>query len=299
MRVLSRTAVTRTGAVVAAVAALTASVTVGSSTAGASGSGSGASEQALDVVGLAGKGTRLISFSTDEPGKRRAIGRITGLSGGDTRLVGIDFRVQDGKLYGVGDEGGVYRFDRGPRATRLSNPALPLDDSTSFGVDVNPAANALRVISAQGQNLRLPLAVEGAAAVVDAPLTRPVVPATTPPSSEPALGLTGAAYTNNDLDPTTATTLFDLDTARNQVTLQSPANSGLTAATGDLGFDAAPDTGFDIYSRVSGGKTVELRPYAVSGGVLYDVDLLTGAASAVGELSDLTTSDLAIPLGQL
>ena len=180
MRVLPRTApartATRTAAAVAAVAALTASLTVGSSTAGASGSSgssSGASEQALEVVGLAGKGTRLISFSTDEPGKRRAIGRITGLSGGDTRLVGIDFRVQDGLLYGVGDEGGVYRFDRGPRATRLSNPALPLDDSTSFGVDFNPAANALRVISAQGQNLRLPLATEGAAAVVDSPADPP------------------------------------------------------------------------------------------------------------------------------
>ena len=31
--------------------------------------------------------------------------------------------------------------------------------------------------------------------------------------------------------------------------------------------------------------------------MLYDVDLLTGAASAVGPLSDLTTTDLAIRLG--
>ncbi len=293
MRVPSRTALVRTAAATVAVAALTASVTVGTSVAGATGPGTAtSSEQGLKAVGLAGGGTRLVAFSTDEPGERSRIGRITGLSGGDTRLVGIDYRVQDGKLYGVGDEGGVYRFDRRAQATRLSNPALPLDDSEHFAVDFNPAANALRILSAGGQNLRLPFATAGAAAVVDAPLTRPVSPATTPPSSEPARGL------NNDLDPTTATTLFDIDTARDQVTLQSPANSGLTSATGDLGVDVAADTGFDIYSELSGGKTVGLRPYAVSRGVLYSVDLLTGAAHEVGALSDRTTTDLAIALDQ-
>ena len=293
MRVLSRTAIT-----LAAAAAVAASVTVGPSV--AFGAGAAASDDALQVVGLAGAGSRLVSFSTDTPGSFKGMGKIKGLTDGDTKLVGIDYRVQDGALYGVGNAGGVYRVDeRTATVTRLSNPALPLDGSPRYGVDFNPAANALRVISEQGQNLRLPFATEGAAAITDTPLTRPVVPATNPATSEPALGLTGAAYTNNDLDLTTATTLFDIDTVRNQVTLQSPANSGLTAATGDLGVDAAPGTGFDIYSRLAGGKTVELLPYAVSGGVLYDVDLLTGAASAVGTLGDKTIADLAIPLGQL
>ena len=41
---------------------------------------------------------------------------MQGLSGNDTALVGIDFRVQDGKLYGVGNGGGVYTIDaRQPR----------------------------------------------------------------------------------------------------------------------------------------------------------------------------------------
>jgi len=43
--------------------------------------------------------------------RARAIGYISGLSGSDSALIGIDFRVQDGLLYGVGNGGGVYRID--------------------------------------------------------------------------------------------------------------------------------------------------------------------------------------------
>ncbi|MGW3561218.1 DUF4394 domain-containing protein, partial [Streptomyces sp. NPDC000963] len=39
-----------------------------------------------------------------------SLGKVSGLKG-DGRIVGIDFRVQNGKLYGVGDEGGVYTVD--------------------------------------------------------------------------------------------------------------------------------------------------------------------------------------------
>ncbi|WP_435855038.1 DUF4394 domain-containing protein [Streptomyces massasporeus] len=36
-----------------------------------------------------------------------SLGKVTGLAR-DTKLVGIDFRVQNEKLYGVGDKGGIY-----------------------------------------------------------------------------------------------------------------------------------------------------------------------------------------------
>ena len=35
----------------------------------------------------------------------------------------------------------------------------------------------------------------------------------------PALGISGAAYTNNDLDALTATTLFDLDTTLDEIAI--------------------------------------------------------------------------------
>ena len=265
----------------------------------------------LAVIGLADAGTSLVSFSTNNPGLVRDIGAITGLTS-DTGFIGIDYRVQNGRLYGVGDKGGLYTLNAQDAAAKKVGQLSVALQGVDFGVDFNPAANALRVISDTGQNLRqpFPAAVGGAfgdgptaPTAVDGPLTRPVVPATTPPSTQPALGLTGAAYTNNDLDPSTATSLFDLDTARDQVTLQSPANSGMTAATGGLVVDFARTSGFDIYSRIRNGKTVEALPYAVStaGGVatLYDVDLLTGAVESDGAIGDPTVTDIAIPLNQL
>ncbi|MGC5225503.1 DUF4394 domain-containing protein, partial [Micromonospora sp. DT81.3] len=86
---------------------------------------------------------------------------------------------------------------------------------------------------------------------------------------------------------------------RDQVTIQSPANAGTTSPTGALGVDFALDSGFDIYSMVRGGKAVGLFPYAVSNGVLYEIDLLSGAASSEGRIGDRTVTDIAIPLNQL
>lgn len=109
----------------------------------------------------------------------------------------------------------------------------------SFGVDFNPAANRLRVISDTGQNLRHNIDDPAAprTTTADTPLTNPTTPPTT------AKGVTGAAYTNNDLNPATSTSLFDIDTTNDRISLHSPANSGTLAPTGNLGVNA----GFDIY----------------------------------------------------
>lgn len=47
---------------------------------------------------------QLVSFSVDAPSSTRSAARVRGLDG-DRALVGIDFRVQNGTLYGVGDKG--------------------------------------------------------------------------------------------------------------------------------------------------------------------------------------------------
>lgn len=269
-------------------------------TAATVGPASAAGPAGLKIVALAGNGQRLLSLDTANPGpSQRGIGMISGLVS-DTRLVGLDYRPADGKLYGVGNRGGVYTVDdRTGAATRTTNPALPLDGSTAYGVDVNPAADALRVISSKGQNLRLPLAVAGSPATVDTALTRPVVPTTNPATSEPALGLTGAAYTNNDLDTTTGTTLFDIDTQRDQVTIQAPANGGTTAATGNLGVDVGPVTGFDIYATPTAtGRAGALQAIALSNDTIYTIDLLSGAATNAIMVRDKTISEFAIRLVQ-
>ena len=48
----------------------------------------------LRVIGLTDDG-RLVSFKGRSPERTRHIGYVTGLTGADTALVGIDFRVQN------------------------------------------------------------------------------------------------------------------------------------------------------------------------------------------------------------
>ena len=249
-------------------------------------------DDGLRAIGLAGDRT-LVRFDTERPRDARRLGQVRGLDRADRELAGIDYRVQDGKLYGVGRGGGVYSIHPGTRrATRFAQLSIALE-GTHFGVDFNPAANALRVVSDTGQNLRQPFATPAAPTVADARLT-------TPPTVGTTTGVTGAAYTNNDLDPATATTLYDLATATNQVVIQSPANAGTLAPTGTTTVDLVGDTGFDIYSKVRKGQAVELFPYAVNGGRLYDVELFTGQLEDAGRIGrgDLQVVDIAIPLNQ-
>ncbi|MGP4045086.1 DUF4394 domain-containing protein [Streptomyces sp. 2A115] len=240
---------------------------------------------------------RLVTFRVDRPGVVVPLGKVDGLKG-DKTLVGIDYRVQNKKLYAVGDQGGIYTIrELGVRATKVSQLTVALQGK-AFGVDFNPAANRLRVISDTGQNLRHNIDDPAGApapntTAVDGTLTNPPVP---PAPGAIALGVTGAAYTNNDLDATTATTLFDLDTTLDQVSVQSPANAGNLAPTGKLGVDVPLNSGFDIYSSARNGTNTG---YAVTGGKAYKVNLLTGKASSTGSFpKGRQVVDIALPLNQ-
>ena len=257
--------------------------------------------RSLQVVGLTTDG-RLVRFDGDRPARTRGIGRVKGLAG-DTSLVGIDHRVQDGRLYGVGDAGGIYTLSTADAAaTKVGQLTVALS-GTSFGVDFNPAANRLRVVSDTGQNLRHNLDDATATAPPLAGMTVMDGNLTVPPATTPVMGITGAAYTNNDLDPNTATTLFDLDTAADQIVVQSPANGGQLAPTGKLQVDAGPVAGFDIYSRQALGTTQANRGLAaisvLGRSSLYQVDLLTGQADRIGSFRASTqVADIAVPLDQ-
>ncbi|MEV7461582.1 DUF4394 domain-containing protein [Streptomyces rubiginosohelvolus] len=250
--------------------------------------------KALTAVGLTAD-QRLVEFTVDRPARTTDIGRVSGLRG-DTKVVGIDFRVQNEKLYGVGDRGGVYTLNTAnARATKVSQLTVALA-GRQFGVDFNPAANRLRVISNTGQNLRHNIDDSAAplGTTTDGTLTNPTMPPTT------ATGVTGAAYTNNDLNAATATTLFDIDTMADRVSLQSPANAGTLAPTGNLGVNAGPDAGFDIYFSPKHGTNRGFATLNTAGTArLYEVDVLTGAARDLGAFSQRRqVTDLALPLEQ-
>lgn len=246
----------------------------------------------LQVFGLTDDG-RLVRFGSNSPQNTRNIGTINGLQHPDTALIGIDFRVQDGLLYGVGNGGGVYKISTSTAQATLVNRLTISLQGTSFGVDFNPAADRLRIVSDVGQNLRHNVN-SGGVTVADGPLTY------TPPPADPvsAIGVTASAYTNNDLNPNTATTLFAIDTNLDQVAIQSPANNGILVATGKLGIDVDLPAGFDIYSRLNNGLTVENCAFAtLTTGTpsFYRINLLTGAATRVGGY-DAFVVDIALPL---
>jgi len=272
-------------------------------TGAATGTAPGTARRGADVIGLTAD-RRLVGFEIRSPGRTRDLGRVRGLVG-DTALVGIDYRVRDGRLYGVGDQGGVYTLSGRARAAKVSQLTVPLSGA-GFGVDFDPATDRLRVISDIGQNLRHnlddPRGVPAAGqSVADDPLTRPrpgpkadaltASQAGSPsgPSLPPAVaavaatGVTGAGYTNNDLSPATATTLFVVDTAASRVLLQSPADAGALVTIGNLRVAATGAAGLDVHSSLRNGVTVSnsafaaLRVGARYG--FYGINLLTGAVN--------------------
>lgn len=236
---------------------------------------------------------RLICFNDNRPGKSRTIGTISGLQT-DTALLGIDYRVANNGLYGLGDKGGVYKVDDTTGAATLASRITVALDGTSAGVDFNPVADRMRVTTSNGQNLRVN--VDTGETTVDTALSYPGTPGT-------PLGVTGAAYTNNDADPDTGTTLFDIDTLQDQIVLQSPPDNGLLVPTGKLKKGTDATIGFDIYSRIKGGTTVSIHPRAAltAGGKSkwYDLNLFPGRAILKGSFSskDVVTG-VAIPLDQ-
>ncbi len=242
----------------------------------------------LHMVGLTDD-QRLVHFRECSPERTKSAGAVSGLIG-DTALIGIDFRVQNGKLYGVGNAGGVYIVDPVTAVATLDSQLTVALSGTTFGVDFNPAADRLRVISDTGQNLRHDL---------NSDTTTPDTGLAYVPAAVATVA--AGAYTNNDLDPTTATTLFDVDTNLDQIAVQSPANSGTLAPSGKLTLDVDAGAGFDIYTSLRGGVAVGNRGFATlaAAGIpgLYRVNLLTGKATLIGKF-DTTVVDLAIPLDQ-
>ncbi|MGD9531353.1 DUF4394 domain-containing protein [Pseudonocardia sp.] len=238
-----------------------------------------ASAPGLAAVALSERGHSLVALTTDEPGDTAPIGLIKGYGLGDTLLVGIDHHPRTGALVGVGDGGGIYRVDAGTAAlTRIGCLTVPLD-GRFFGVDVDPAANALRIVSDTGQNLRHPFTgtsdVPALTTVEDAPLDRE--------------GISGVAYTGS-------AHVFGVDTIADRLVAVGPSGdvTGL-GEPGELG-DLVGSAGLDIHTATTPDGTrdsafaVVRRPGMP---LLLAVDLADGTASRIGRF-DIDVVDLAV-----
>ena len=99
-------------------------------------------------------------------------------------------------------------------------PFTPALNGTSFGFDFNPTVDRIRITSDTGQDLRANPDT-GAVAAVDGVLG--YAPGRRGRRDVPSVG--GSGYSNS-VPGTTATQLFDIDTARDTLVLQNPPNAG-------------------------------------------------------------------------
>ena len=248
---------------VLALTALAAPLVVGVPTTAAQAAG------AVDLLGLTAAGS-LVRFASDTPGTLSAPVKVTGLAAGE-QLVGIDIRPATGELYGVGSTSRVYVIDAVSGAATRVGSVSPALSGTSFGVDFNPAADRLRIVSDSGQNLRV--VPDTAATTNDTALSDSVAP-----------HVVSAAYTDNSAQPA-MTTLFDIDSSRDLLLRQggvngSPSpNGGVLTTIGALGVDVSDGAGLDIQQ---GSGTAFLTSPAATTTALYTVNLTTGAATSAG-----------------
>ncbi len=208
--------------------------------------------------------------------------KINGLSGGD-RLVGLDRRPANNALYALGRSGQLYTVDPGSgKATAVGSP-VSLNGS-AVGFDFNPTVDRIRVVTSGGQNLRLN-PDNGAVAGTDTALAY----AAGDRNAGRTPKVSAAGYTNS-VAGATATTLYDIDTARDVLVTQGTAagvmpavspNTGQLFTVGRLGRNVDAVNGFDI----SGSSGRAVASVSIAGrDFLARVDLETGRASTLGPI---------------
>ena len=234
---------------------------------------------AAPAVGLVGENT-LVMFDTES---LEVSGTMT-VSGVDA-LAGIDLRPADDMLYGVSTDGEIVTIDTASgEATAKSTLSEQLPSFEGAIVDFNPMADRLRLMGTDGTNHRVNVddgmvTVDGSLAFEDGDMHAGETPA-----------IVAAAYTNSFGKPE-ATAMYDIDSTIAALIQQTAPNDGTLAAIGKLG--AEGDTyAFDIAATEDLSNTA----YLVVDNFLHTVDLETGAATEVGEITgvDGTITDIAI-----
>ena len=221
-----------------------------------------------DTVALTVSGS-VVSFDRATPATLKGSIAISGLQPNE-KLVGLDMRPADGLLYVLSDQARLYTLNAatGVATFKAALMAAAGDDNpytaltgSQFGVDFNPVADRLRVVSDTGLNLRIDV-------TTGATITDGVI------NGAPA-AITAAAY-SNAVAGTTSTQLYSLDAAAGQVYLQDPPNNGTLTAPIALGGTFTGANGFDIDAR----NNMAYAALATGGSTaLYTVPLAAGSAA--------------------
>ena len=227
---------------------------------------------AATVVALA-DWTTLVWIDTD---KLATTGTATLANG--AKLVGMDVRPADGKLYGVTPDGAIVIVDpKTGQWTAKSQISEKIPAGMEIAVDFNPVADRMRLIAADGTSLRIN--VDDGKATVDGKLRYADTDA-----NKGKMAKAGAAAYTNSVAGTKETALYDIDVANGTLVKQMPPNDGILNTVGPLGIKTDGGVAFDIWSDGKGMNSAWL----LAGGQLHTVDLATGAAKSVGAIKGLT-----------
>ena len=251
----------------------------------------------------------LISFNAGRPAAILTRVAISGMQPGE-RLLGMDFRPANGRLYALGTTFRLYVIDHGTgQATPVGSGALALKPvGSEFGFDFNPVVDRIRLVSDRGENMRLH---PDTGAVVDADPSRPGIQVDASlryddedENSGRTPRITGAAYTNSGVKEAKTTTNYAIDAILGLLVTQgrregtSPAyppatpNTGLLFTVGPLGVQPDGAVSFDIAhgaasaaaSKGNQGGTAFAAFIALGKNAtrLYQINLATGAATELG-----------------
>lgn len=233
------------------------------------------------------QGGELLTVNAGQPQRVLSRKTVSGLPN-DT-LIGMDYRVAKGVLYALSRSGRVYTLDTASGAlTAVGNaPIAAALDGDVFGVDFNPVADRIRVVSSKGQSLRLHPDT-GALAATDPK----VAYVAGDMQAGQAPDLAAAAYTYNKKDDK-LTTNYAIDRRLGALVMQgslegtqpvvSP-NTGQLKTVGLLGTGALQDASLDI-ADISGAAFAALRLAGHHTTRLYQIDLSSGKATLLGTLA--------------
>lgn len=218
-----------------------------------------------DVVFGVTTNNHLISFDHTNPNLLSLNTPITGLPAGE-EIIGFDYRPATNEFVGMSNMDRLYRINSSSGATALigSGFAPGLTPGVSYGFDINPTVDRLRVVGSDGTNRRLN-PVTGASVLIDTPLTY---------ASGGTPRAVGTAYTNSVPGaPLGSVRQFIIDSNLDVLaevgsmaggnasfnagvaTIVGPLNAFGTLDVGDLlGFDISGFTGLALLSTVQAGN---------------------------------------------
>ncbi|MFN3868944.1 MAG: DUF4394 domain-containing protein [Hyphomicrobiaceae bacterium] len=221
------------------------------------------------AVGLVGDNTLVMIDAA-----KGTVGKSMTVKGVD-RLLGIDMRPADKKLYGVAADGTLVTIDTATGDTaKVSKLDKMLPEGVSAIVDFNPVPDKLRLMGSDGTNLRVD--PDSGKVTTDGSLAFEA----TDPNAGKSPNVTAAAYTNAHGKPEKSQ-MFDIDATLGALVQQTKPNDGTLKVIGMLGTNGAKQYAFDVATTADGKNTAWL----IADNVLHTVALDTGKATKIAELN--------------